>query len=303
MGILNGILGFCKKNAGWILTGLGAAGFVTTTILVAKEAPEAEKALDEAYMENPELTVFEKIDILAPIYLPAVIVGGTTLCCMFGAQIFNAKQQAALLAAYGLLGQEFANYRKAVRKEVGEEKEREIYISNQKEIKQLKNKIKRLEKSNGPELYTFASLPGVIFESTPAFMNKVFQHMLWMMIQEGGFSLLDLYEHTCLPESCYDKDEAADHGYLIYENEITYGNAATTFEITDVKRQDGRTVHVIGTVDPPYELNMDYGGKDCSVNYLYDGYNWERACSLAQASVELDVEKFEQIEPVIVQTI
>jgi len=303
MNLLQLIPKFFNKHGGWILTILSSLGVVGTAVLVANEAPivadQIKTATDE---KGAELTFGEKFDIAAPIYLPAGLVGGLTIACMLGAQIFNVKQQGMILAAYGLLAEQYHEYRKEVRAQVGEDKEREIFLESQKKIKELKERIQELEE-DGAQLYSLAMLPGVIFEATPAHMERVFHVMMWNMVNNGGFSLYDLYDHIGLPKHCYNPAEAQRYGYCSYENEITWGNAAVTFEECDVKRFcDGKIIHVIDTFDPPYELGLDYGGKDSSTDYIYEEYRFDRACELAQASTDDDVERFELPEITIIHS-
>lgn len=324
---MNGLFGciprFIKDHAGWILTILSCGGVVATAVLVAEEAPvvkddilaEQDDRILEEYNKHPEyglremteeeideiseaarLSVKEKLDIALPTYLPAIIVGGLTMACMIGAQLFNVRQQAMLVGAYAMLSQQFDQYRKEVRSEVGEEREKVLFKASQEKVKELQEKIKRLEEENGPQLYGIATLPGVIFESRPEHINDVFHHMLFNMLNRGGFSLEELYEHIGLPKSVYDREEAADYGWESYENEITYGGASVEFELVDVKRPEGKTVHIINTTVIPYKLGLDYGMLDSSTDYTYEGYDCERAMFLAQASVDADVERFEKPE-------
>lgn len=324
---MNGFFGcvprFIKNHAGWILTILSCGGVVATAVLVAEEAPivkndiiteEDDRILDE-YKKHPEfdnrlmtdeeieqitnecaLTPGEKLNIALPTYLPAIIVGGLTMACMIGAQLFNVKQQAMLVGAYALLSQQFDQYRKEVRSEIGEEKENALFRASQKKVKELQEQVKKLEAENAPQLYGIATLPGVIFESRPEHINNVFYHMLFNTLNCGGFSLKELYDHIGLPKDVYKQEEAETYGWDSYENEITYGGASVEFELVDVERSDGKVVHLINTTVPPYQLGLDYGMTDSSTDYIYEGYDCERAMFLAQASVDADVERFEKPE-------
>lgn len=313
-GLMKLLPGFLKKYGGWILTGLGCVGFIGTTVLVANESPKVEEAYAEARTQKaielgvlkdeeafskmlseglPELTIREKFDIAAPVYLPAFLVGMTTIGCMIGAQIFNAKQQAALVGAYALLADQFNQYRKEVREEVGEEREKELYILSRQKIKELQAKIKQLETENAPQLYAIATLPGVIFESRPEHIANVFHGMLFNLINCGAFSLEEMYKHIGIPKDVYNSEEADEYGWDMYENEVTYGQPCVEFEIMDIQRRDGKIIHLISTSVPPYKLGMNYGSTDSSVDYLYEGFNCERAMFLAQASIDADVERFE----------
>lgn len=324
---MNGFFGcvprFIENHAGWILTILSCGGVVATAVLVAEEAPivkndiiteEDDRILDE-YKKHPEfdnrfmtdeeieqitnecaLTSGEKLSIALPTYLPAIIVGGLTMACMIGAQLFNMKQQAMLVGAYALLSQQFDQYRKEVRSEIGEEKENALFRASQKKVKELQEQVKKLEAENAPQLYGIATLPGVIFESRPEHINNVFYHMLFNTLNCGGFSLKELYDHIGLPKDVYNQEEAETYGWDSYENEITYGGASVEFELVDVERSDGKVVHLINTTVPPYQLGLDYGMTDSSTDYVYEGYDCERAMFLAQASVDADVERFEKPE-------
>ena len=322
---MNGFAGcvprFIKNHAGWILTILGCFGVVGTAVLAAEEAPIVQNDIEaeqndrvlKEYAKHPEygtremtmeeiddisavgeLTFSEKLKIALPIYLPAILVGGVPMGCMIGAQVFNMKQQAMLVGAYAMLSQQSDQYRKEVRDEVGEEKEKALFKASQQKVRELQAQVKKLEAENAPQLYGLAMLPGVIFESRPEHINDVFHHMLFNCLNCGGISLEEFYSHIGLPKDVYDRDIAAEYGWEVYENEITYGNGAVEFSIVDVERSDGKIVHVIYTDVLPYKLGMDYGMTDSSTDYMYEGYDCERAMFLAQASVDSDVEKFEQ---------
>ena len=140
MGFYGCIPRFIKNHASWILTALGLGGMTATVILTAKAAPEvSEEIRNESlrcgeetvlYTDDQAYTVFvpkrltfgEKFEIAAPKYLPAFLTGIASAGCFIGAQIINGKQQAALIAAYGLLAQEFNGYRSEVKDEIGAER-------------------------------------------------------------------------------------------------------------------------------------------------------------------------------------
>lgn len=294
MNLLQLIPKFFNKHGGWILTILSSAGVVGTAVMVANEAPVAADQIKAATDEKgAELTFGEKFNIAAPIYLPAGLVGGLTIACMLGAQIFNVKQQGMILAAYGLLAEQYHEYRKEVRAQVGEDKEREIYIASQKAIKELRAENERLRKENAPQLYELATLPGVIFEAKPEHMNNVFYHMMWTLLNHGEFSMKELYEHIGIPKELYNEDDAEEYGWDSYENEISWGAPAVDFNATDIMSQSGRIIHVLTPYYEPYKLGLDYGSTDSSIDNLYEGYDYDMAVIRAQQCIDLDVEKFE----------
>ena len=119
--------GFAKRNSSTILTCIGALGVVTTAVMTAKAAPKARDILERAEKEKGEkLTAFEKVNVTAPVYIPAVVSGTVTIACIFGANILNKRKQAALISAYGVLDQSYKEYKKKVDELYGEGSDAEI---------------------------------------------------------------------------------------------------------------------------------------------------------------------------------
>lgn len=106
------ITSFLKKNAGAILTVIGAVGVVATAVMSAKATPKAIELLEEAKSEKgEELTLTEKVVTAAPAYIPSAGIGVATLVCIFGANVLTMKQQATLASAYALLNRSYATYK------------------------------------------------------------------------------------------------------------------------------------------------------------------------------------------------
>ena len=93
--LLNTSRRFLKRNASTILTAVGGAGVVATSIMAVKATPKALILLHEAKEEKgDELTLSETIKVAGPVYIPAIITGAATLSCIFGANALNKRQQA-----------------------------------------------------------------------------------------------------------------------------------------------------------------------------------------------------------------
>jgi hypothetical protein len=119
---MNKAFSFLKKHLPTILSGMAAAGTIGTAVLSAVETPKAMERLEEAESEKGEaLTKFEKVMAAGPAYLPAVGLGLSTIACIFGANVLNKRQQAALVSAYALLEQSYKEYREKVKMLFGEE--------------------------------------------------------------------------------------------------------------------------------------------------------------------------------------
>lgn len=297
MNIVGCIPRFIKNHASWILTALGLGGMIATVILTAKAAPEVhEEIYCASYKDCEEVTIYdankgygmivpkqlsfgEKFEIAAPHYLPAFLTGLASAGCFIGAQIINGKQQAALIAAYGLLAQEFDGYRYEVRNEIGEERERQIFQANRQKMLAMQDEIKRLKESNDVQTYMITTLPNVTFDLKPGQLDKALYNFNRNVQIRGGAPEAELYEFIGIPRSAWGEtytDEAEKYGWETYENEISWGSHWVDFLIRQIHLKNEKTVNLICPTIPPYRLGLDYGmtasscdnlHHDCAIDY------------------------------------
>lgn len=113
---------FLKRNSSTILTCVGAVGVVATAVMTAKATPKAMALLEQAEEEKgDDLTVLEKVNIAGPAYIPAAVVGASTIACIFGANALNKKQQASIMSAYALVNNSYQDYKAKVKEICDEE--------------------------------------------------------------------------------------------------------------------------------------------------------------------------------------
>ena len=134
-----------KKRSPEILTGIGIAGMITTTVLAVKATPKAlqlieeekdrrtDKILegmspneDENCWQVVKLKPIEVVKVAWKPYIPAVLLGASSVACLIGANSVHARRQAALYSAYKLSETAFTEYRDKVLETVGEETEKEV---------------------------------------------------------------------------------------------------------------------------------------------------------------------------------
>ncbi len=100
------------KHSPEILTGIGIAGMISTTILAVKATPKALRLIEEAEeYEIYELTKIEKIKVAWKPYVPAFITGTASIACLIGANSVNARRNAALATAYQLSATALSEYK------------------------------------------------------------------------------------------------------------------------------------------------------------------------------------------------
>lgn len=114
-----------------ILTGLGIAGMITTTVLAVKATPKALELIEDRKDEldiypTEKLPPVETVKATWKCYIPAAVTGVTSIACLIGASSVNAKRNAALATAYNLAATSLTEFKEATREVVGEKKEQLI---------------------------------------------------------------------------------------------------------------------------------------------------------------------------------
>ena len=134
-----------SKHSPEILTGIGIAGMITTTVLAVKATPKALKLMDDArYDKEEDLTVPEKVKVTWKCYIPATLLGLASVGCLIGANSVNLRRKAALATAYKLSETALAEYKEKVIETVGEEKAKDIRSAIAKD-KMEKNPVTKSE--------------------------------------------------------------------------------------------------------------------------------------------------------------
>ena len=247
-GLLKGTQKFVKRNASTILTVVGGAGVVTTTVLAIKATPKALVLLDNAKAEKgEELTKVEKVKVAAPAYIPTVVTGVTTLACIFGANMLNKRQQASLISAYALLDNSYKEYKNKVTELYGED-------ANDRVNEELaKDKYEKTEVKNDEKLfYDFYS--GQFFKST---LTKVAQaeYQLNRDIHTRGWAELnEFYERLGIDD--FEKYEAL--GWAEGGNYEMYWQAWVDFNHNKVTMDDGTEYIAITFFQEPYVGYEEY---------------------------------------------
>lgn len=120
-----------SKHSPEILTGIGIAGMITTTVLAVKATPKALKLIDakqeELYPDSTEkLTVVDTVKTTWKCYVPAAVTGVASVACLIGASSVNARRNTALATAYNLSTAALSEYKEKVIETIGEKKEQTI---------------------------------------------------------------------------------------------------------------------------------------------------------------------------------
>lgn len=119
-----------KKFSPTVLSYAGAAGVVGTSVLAVKATPKALRKIRadsrNAHNDPDAYTKLEAIQSAWIYYIPSVVMGAATMICIFGANILNKHQQAAITSAYALLNDAYQDYKDKLKELYGEDAHRKI---------------------------------------------------------------------------------------------------------------------------------------------------------------------------------
>lgn len=192
-----------SKNSPEILTGIGIAGMVTTTILAVKATPKVLTLIDEAERKKKDtLTISEKVKVAYKPYIPATLIGTASIACLIGASSVNVRRKAALYSAYKLSETALLEYKEKVVETIGEKKEKAI------KDKIAKDKIDRNPVSKADVVITergntlcYDAMSGRYFRSDIDKIKKAANELNRRMISEMYISLNEFYAELGLHET------------------------------------------------------------------------------------------------------
>lgn len=141
-----------KKYSPEILLITGVAGLIGSTVLACRATLKADEVLDQAkqnidkihqakdfvdsgvthgyteqdYKKDMTVVYAQTGWEFVKLYGPAITLGAASIACILGAHGIMRRRNIALVAAYKAVEQGFADYRKRVVEELGEEKDRQF---------------------------------------------------------------------------------------------------------------------------------------------------------------------------------
>lgn len=195
-----------KHNSSTILTCIGAVGVVITAVSAVRATPKALKLLEQAKDEKgEELTKMEVVMTAGPSYIPSVVIGASTIACIFGANVLNKRQQASLVSAYALADNSYKKYRAKVKELLGEETDTQIRDAIVKDTIKEDHSVYApgvgpLDQSGEKRLF-YDEYRGRYFESTIEAVQAAEYHFNRNFTMRGYASLKEFYEFLGLEDT------------------------------------------------------------------------------------------------------
>ncbi len=252
---------FLKKNATTILTSVGAVGVGITAVSAAKGAVKAMTMIKKAEEEKgEELTKIEKFKASAPAYIPATVIGLSTVACIFGAHVLSKKQQAALVSAYALLDASYKEYREKVVEMFDKETDIEIKNAIAKDKYDENKVVKNVVKTDIPEkefedtTLFYEEYSNRFFESTLEDVKDAEYHFNRNFALRDYAELNELYEFLGLPQT----EIGSILGWSLYAGQAVYGYEWIDFNHVKDVMDDGTEYYRIEMPFAPHADFMDY---------------------------------------------
>lgn len=225
------------KHSPEILTGIGIAGMITTTVLAVKATPKALKQIEE----RKEV---DGVDALAPLdtvkvcwkcYIPAAVTGTASIACLIGASSVHLRRNAALTAAYKLSETALTEYKEKVVETIGEKKERAIRDSIDKDHVEQNpvNKDQVIITDKGKTL-CYDHLSGRYFESDINQLKRAENVVNRQILTNMYASLNDFYDELDL-----------DHTQMGYELGWNTDDTLVQVDFSSQITNDGRPCIVV----------------------------------------------------------
>ena len=239
---------FLKKNVSTILTCIGGVGVVTSTVMAAKATPKALRRLEQAEeVKGGDLTNLEKIQVAGPAYIPTILVCTSTLVCVFGANILNKRQQAALVSAYAFLDNTYKDYKKKANELYGEEADNHI----REELSKDKYEESDIPEDDGQQLF-FDEFSGRFFRSTLEKVQRAEYRLNRDLVMRDWATINEFYELIDLPPV----DGGDNIGWSTCMNEQAYWQTWVDFSNLKTVTDDGSEYYILRIYQEPM---MDFG--------------------------------------------
>lgn len=246
--------GFLKRNSSTILTCLGAAGVVATTITAVKATPKALMLLEQAEeKKGAELTKLETVKIAGPAYIPSVVLGVSTLACIFGANALNHRNQASLMSAYALVDSSYKDYRKKVDELYGEEAGAQVRAGIAKDKYEDEYGDHPVDLEDGVRLY-YDFYSERYFEATPSQVKTAEYELNRKLMMDDCVYLNEWYYLLGLNAL----DHGLDFGWSTCTNSDMYWQTWIDFHHEKVVMDDGLECIIISFSQEPYSNFEDY---------------------------------------------
>ena len=239
---MNRVQYFLRKHSSTILTVMGATGVVATSVLAVKATPKALILLEEAKKDKgDDLTPVEVVKAAWKPYIPATLVGFSTIACIFSINYLSVKNQASLMSAYALLDSSYKEYREKVKETYGEEADHNVKqsVANSKTSENVTVDDGKVLFFEYQSMQFFSATMDHVLRAESEFME---------LLRERGYACLNEYYDLLGIPNIPEGDQL---GWYDMENNDPYGCEELEFYYFKTTRKDGEECWIIDVNNTP----------------------------------------------------
>ena len=205
MNIAKGVKQALRKHSPEILTGIGIAGMIATTVTAVRATPKALQLIDAREIkEEKRLSTAEEVKTTWKCYIPAAVTGTLSVACLIGASSVNAKRNAALATAYTISETALKEYREKALEVVGPKKEQAIRDAVAKEkLEKARVETREIVSTGRGETPCFDPLTNSLFKSDIETIRKAENNLNKRMRDELKITVNEFLQEIGL-EPCDD---------------------------------------------------------------------------------------------------
>jgi hypothetical protein len=200
---------FLIDNSPGILTGLGVAGAVTTTVLTGRATYSAAMTLADQHslhVTNPRSDMRkEYVRLVWKEYIPAAVALSATVTAIIMANQIGSRRAAAITAAFKLSEQMSEEYREKVLKTLGHKKEEEVRAEVAQSLADRSPGFDLIIAA-GSESIFFDELSGRYFKNDIESVRKAVNEINYDVNNSYYSSLSDFYEKIGLEKTKFSDE-------------------------------------------------------------------------------------------------
>lgn len=204
-----------NANSTTILTSMGVSGTMTTAYLAGRASWRASRVVDREEGKemidraDPEFrySVKEKAKMVWPMYIPAVVSGGTTIAAIIMANQLASKKIAAITVASGITERAFQEYKEKVVEKLGKTKDQAVRDAvAQDRVNQNPPSSKEVILAGTGEILCMDLTTGRYFQSTIEEIKRAENKINFEIMSFGYASLSSFYDEIGLPPTSFSDD-------------------------------------------------------------------------------------------------
>lgn len=258
-GLLCTVKSSLKRSSPTILTVIGVMGVISTAAMAVKATPKAVELIKADSRCNHggdpyAHTKLEAIQSSWQCYIPAALMGLSTIACIIGINAISRRNQASLASAYAMLSQSYQKYRGAAKKVYGEDADSKIkaQVATEKFISGGCGYLYQPQLDASEKILFYDDYSMRYFTSTMAGVLNAQYHFNRNLTLRGYISLNEFYEFLGI-----DAVKGGDDIGWNMDNIMEGGYMWLDFENEYIELEDGLTCYRVYAVFEPECLESD----------------------------------------------